>query len=101
MATDRAPADEALTFVRLARARDTLTLLMLARSAPPAVVRRLLTRAAELVPPPAGASIEAMVGGDSGPFWQWFDALDLPPPKHWWLNWRDGVGAFARGFRGF
>jgi hypothetical protein len=76
-----------------ARPRDVLSLLVLARVAPESAKRRLLERAARLSPPPTGVSVDAIVGGDNTQLWRWYDALDLPPVKSWWLNWRD---AFPR-----
>jgi hypothetical protein len=82
---------------RSARPRDVLTLLLLSHQYPSSVeVRRaLLTRAAELLPPPSGVTIEQILA-DRSRLWTWYDALDLPPAKSWWRNWRD---AFPRPWR--
>ena len=77
--------------VRSARPRDILTLLMLSRVAPDGAKRRLLEQAARLAPPPAGVSVDGIVAGDSAQLWRWYGALDLPPAKSWWLNWRDAL----------
>ena len=71
-----------------------LTLLLLSHQYPSSVeVRRaLLARAAELLPPPSGVTIEQILA-DRSRLWTWYDALDLPPAKSWWRNWRD---AFPR-----
>jgi hypothetical protein len=73
-----------------ARRRDVLTLLMLANQSTGAVKRALLERAAELRPPPADVTIEQILA-DRSRLWIWYDALDLPPAKSWWLNWRDAL----------
>jgi len=77
-----------------ARRRDVLTLLLLSRISPSAVARPLLDRAAALVPPPAGVSIDAVLAGDRDQFWTWYASLDLPPVKSWWRNWRDALPRF-------
>lgn len=82
----------ALDLVGEARAKDVITLLTLAREAPTGVRRPLLERAAVLSPPPPGVSVDDVIRGDRKQLWRWHDALDLPPPKSWWLHWRD---AFA------
>ena len=84
-----APVD--FEFLAEAAPRDVLTLLVLARSQPPPAMTRLLARAAELIPPPPGVTIEAIAAGDMDKLWAWYDALDLPSPKAWLLNWRDAL----------
>jgi len=79
--------------VSTARIRDVLTLLVLANAAPAPAKRPLFDRAARLFPPPADVSVDAILAGDSLQLWRWCDALDLPPAKSWWRNWRD---AFPR-----
>jgi hypothetical protein len=74
-----------------ARRRDVVTLLMLANTTPGAVRRPLLDRAAELVPPPAGVSVDAILNGTAPLLWEWYGTLDLPPAKNWWRNWRDAL----------
>jgi hypothetical protein len=74
-----------------ARRRDVVTLMMLARVSPTAAARPLLSRAAALVPPPQGVSIDAVISGDRDQFWAWYGSLDLPPLKGWWRNWRDAL----------
>jgi len=82
-------ANGAVEFVGVARPRDAVTLLALARRIPPGIRRAVLERAAVLAPPPPGVSVDDVVGGDIDQLWRWHDALDLPPPKGWWRNWRD------------
>ena len=85
----RAAAIDAV--VQTARARDVLTLLMLANASEDLLKRPLLERAAELLPPPSGVTVEAIVAGNNGQLWRWYGTLDLPPAKSWWLNWRDAL----------
>jgi hypothetical protein len=75
--------------VRTVRARDVFTLLMLANRSPMPAKRALLERAARLVPPPPGVSVDAIVAGERDQVWRWARVLDLPPVKSWWRNWRD------------
>jgi len=77
-----------------ARPRDVITLLVLARNSPSPAARVLLNRAAALVPPPSGVSIDAIVAGNWDQLWVWYDSLDLPPAKNWWRNWRDALPRF-------
>jgi hypothetical protein len=37
------------------------------------------------------------VAGDNREIWRWFDALPLPPPKSWWLNWPDALPRWLGG----
>jgi ferric-dicitrate binding protein FerR (iron transport regulator) len=89
-------ADDALrngvldVVLRNARKRDVITLLMLARTSP-AGRRPIIVRAAELVPPPSTVNLDAVAAGDREQLWLWYDSLDLPPVKSWWLNWRDAL----------
>ena len=85
--TSRAAAID--TVVRLARPRDVLTLLTLARTSPVPERRRLLDRAAQLLPPPPGVTVDAIAAGDWNQLWRWSGTLDLPPAKGWLRNWRD------------
>jgi hypothetical protein len=74
-----------------ARRQDVLTLLLLAhhyRSS--GITRGLLERAAELLPPPAGLTVDQILAEPSR-VWLWYEMLDLPPAKNWWLNWRDAL----------
>lgn len=77
------------TILRTARRRDVLTLLMLANVSPDNLKPVLLRRAAALWPPPAGVTVDAILAGDRDQLWKWHAALDLPPVKSWWRNWRD------------
>jgi hypothetical protein len=90
---ERSPtADEPTVqqIARHARQRDMLTLLMLVwRDAPGR--ERLAARAAELQPPPGGVTVEGVLAGDRDGFWKWHDSLQLPSPKKWLYNWRDGL----------
>jgi hypothetical protein len=76
---------------REARPRDVLTLLMLANTSRASLKRPLLERAAQLIPPPAGTSVEGILAGDRNQLWRWSGTLDLPPAKNWWRNWRDAL----------
>ncbi len=82
-----APAVERI--VQLARTRDVLTLLQLARLRSPAI-DRFVARAAELFPPPDPTDRARALSGDGIAIDRWKSALPLPPPKGSWLwNWRD------------
>ena len=83
--SDAALADE---IARHARERDVITLLVLAHQAHGPSKRPLLERAAELKPPPAGITVDQVLA-DGSKLWNWYNALDLPPVKSWWRNWRD------------
>jgi hypothetical protein len=72
---------------RDARARDVLTLLHLALRSDGGMRSRLLARAAVLHPPSGNAPAAAQM--DDAAIWRWRDTLPLPPPKNWWVNWRD------------
>ena len=50
--------------------------------------RPLLERAAQLKPPPSGMTVDQILA-DGSRLWEWYNALDLPPVKSWWRNWRD------------
>lgn len=86
---DEGAAAPPLTFLAGARRKDAMTLLLVAKDAPSGVARLLLERAAALQPPPPDVTIDAILAGDRAPLWRWHAALDLPPPKGWWRNWRD------------
>jgi hypothetical protein len=86
---DDAERRELDVILRTARRRDVLTLLMLANVSPQDLKVVLLTRAAALWPPPAGVTVDAILAGDRDQLWKWHAALDLPPVKSWWRNWRD------------
>jgi len=72
-----------------ARAKDVLTLLMLAVHIRGAERAALVQSAARLVPPPAGVSAADVATGDNTGLWTWRDSLPLPPVKSWWRNWLD------------
>jgi hypothetical protein len=75
-----------------ARSRDVLTLLMLIeRGMPQPDAARIARRAAELVPPPAGVTLDEVSRGNSDAIWAWYRRLSLPSPKEWMSNWRDGL----------
>lgn len=88
---DKARASALETIVQTARRRDVYSLLLLARYSRVEWQRALLERAAQLVPPPAPGTVEAIMAGDVDQLWAWKDTLGLPPPKSWWLNWRDAL----------
>jgi len=73
---------------RVARPRDVVTLLVLANASPDSYKRAFLERSAQLVPPPSTVTIDQIMR-DRLRIWVWYDALDLPPVKSWWRNWRD------------
>jgi len=77
---------------RAARARDVVTLLVLANQSPADLRRPLLERAAALWPPPPDLTIDQILA-DRDKLWTWYNTLELPPAKSWWRNWRD---AFPR-----
>jgi hypothetical protein len=83
---------KAVELAARARARDALTLLALAGRVAPSLRRPLLERAAAVAPPPSGVSVDEVARGDRERLWRWREALDLPPPKGWWWNWRDVLG---------
>lgn len=101
-AIERAETDEVRLAIAAqvlpdARPRDVITLLILSNTVGGAVRRPLLDRAAHLVPPPAGVSVDAILSGASPLLWDWYGTLDLPAPKNWWRNWRDALPwPFAR-----
>lgn len=74
-----------------ARRRDVITLLVLSNATDESVRRLLLERAAQLMPPPPGVTVEAVLSGDRQLLWNWYGTLDLPKPKSWWRNWRDAL----------
>jgi len=88
---DAAAHRELDTILHTARRRDVLTLLMLANVTATDMKQALLARAAELWPPPSGVNIDAIVSGDRDQLWKWHNALDLPPVKSWWRNWKDAL----------
>lgn len=88
---DLAERRELDTILHTARRRDVLTLLMLANVSAADTKRLLLARASELWPAPSGVNVDAIVAGDRDQLWKWHDALDLPPVKSWWRNWRDAL----------
>ena len=97
-AHERAAEDESNTerLIAFARPRDVFTLLHLVQRRSPASTR-LVARAAELVPPPAGIDPARVATGDIRGLDRWMDDLGLPSPKGTWLwNWRDGFSVFGR-----
>jgi hypothetical protein len=75
-----------------ARQRDVYTLLMLIeRGLPQAEAARIAARAAQLVPPPPHVDLDAVARGDRRALSAWYGQLDLPSPKDWMQNWRDGL----------
>lgn len=82
--------------VQLARTRDVLTLLQLARLRT-AAIDRFVARASELFPPPDPADRARALAGDGIAIDRWKSALPLPRPKQSWLwNWRDGFSFKAQ-----
>ncbi|HEX5043635.1 MAG TPA: hypothetical protein VFV75_12055 [Candidatus Polarisedimenticolaceae bacterium] len=80
---------------RHARRRDVITLLVLAHQAPLSSKRPLLEAAAALRPPPSGIQVDQVLA-DGSRLWDWYNALDLPPVKSWWRNWRDAFSHARR-----
>jgi len=75
-----------------ARPRDVLTLLMLIeRGMPQPDAAQIARRAAELVPPPPGVTLDQVSRGEGEAIWAWYRRLSLPSPKAWMKNWRDGL----------
>ena len=75
-----------------ARPRDVYTLLMLIeRGLPQPEAERIAARAAQLVPPPPGVDPDAVARGDRRALSAWYGKLELPSPKEWMQNWRDGL----------
>ena len=80
------------SIVATARQRDVLTVLLLAARQSGPDRATLVSRAAELSPPPATANLAAVSSGDNDALWHWIDdGLPLPPVKGWWRNWRDAL----------
>jgi len=92
---ERARTDLGQEIAHHARPRDVLTLLVLAHQTAGAPKRALLEGAALLTPPPPGVTVDGILA-DGTRLWEWYQALDLPPVKSWWRNWRD---AFPRARR--
>jgi hypothetical protein len=90
LSKDVSPGD-AVELAARARVRDALTLLALAGRVAPSLRSPLLEGVAAIAPPPSGVSVDDVVRGDREQLWRWQDALNLPPPKSWWRNWRDAL----------
>jgi len=86
-----APAGTIEDIVRTARKRDVLTLLTLAAALPAPERGPILGSAAQLVPPPPTVDVRAIAAGRNESLWRWYNTLELPPAKNWWLNWRDAL----------
>ena len=86
-----AHANEATEVGQQARAKDVLTLLMLAIRSRGAERAALVQAAARLAPPPVGVSVGDVASGNDTALWLWRDALPLPPVKSWWRNWLDAL----------
>lgn len=83
--------------VALARPRDVMTLLLLATKAAGLARADILEGASRLSQPPSGVDFPVAVAGDNREIWRWFDALPLPPPKSWWLDWPDALPRWLGG----
>lgn len=88
---DRVRVSALQAIVETARKRDVYSLLLLARYSGVEWQRPLLERAAQLAPPPTPGTVDAIIAGEMDKLWAWKDTLGLPPPKSWWLNWRDAL----------
>ncbi len=86
-------AGHAAAIAAAARPRDVYTLLMIVDRGLPGR-ERLAARAAELLPPPDGVTVNGVLRGDRDALWQWRDTLLLPPAKSWLRNWRDALPAW-------
>ena len=82
-------ANEATVVGQQARAKDVLTLLMLATRSRGAERAALVQAAARLAPPPVSVSVDDVASGNDTALWAWRDSLPLPPVKSWWRNWLD------------
>jgi hypothetical protein len=91
-------ADVVRRVIVAARPRDVYTLLMLVERGEFGS-DRLLARAADLWPPPAGVTVSGILRGDRDGFWRWRETLPLPPPKGWLRNWRDALPGWLLGRR--
>jgi hypothetical protein len=96
---DGAPA--VATVLRLARARDVMTLLRLALRTEGASREALVRAAALLAPPPSGVSVAEILNGNEQLLWVWHDALPLPPAKSWWRNWPDALPLWLSGRKAY
>lgn len=70
-----------------ARTKDALTLWHLLSRGTPEERGRVYDRMAALVPPPPGATREAIVRGDRGPRDEWWGKLGLDTAS-WWRLWK-------------
>ena len=53
--------------------------------------------ASRLSQPPSGVDFPVAIAGDNREIWRWFEALPLPPPKSWWLDWSDALPHWLGG----
>jgi hypothetical protein len=70
-----------------ARTKDALTLWHLLSRGTPEERGRVYDRMAALVPPPPGATREAILRGDRGPRDEWWEKLGLDSAS-WWRLWK-------------
>ena len=75
------------TILAGARTKDALTLWHLLSRGTPEERGRVYDRMAALVPPPAGATRDAIVRGDSRPRDEWWGKLGLDSAS-WWRIWK-------------
>ncbi len=96
-APGHADADALRIVTTEARAKDALTLLLLADvDGMPAPARRdMLNALATFHAAPSADAISRILNGDRNLLWTWYATLPLPPMKNWWANWRD---VFPRSF---
>ena len=77
------------TLLAAARPRDIYTLLRLMRRFGGEERARIVDRAWQLQPPPAGVTPEGAVSGDPAMLNRWYESLGLSNVKRWWVHWKD------------
>jgi len=90
-ATARAAMVDAI--VADAHPHDAFTLLNLLRKVPQEQRGRVFDRLAQLVPPPPGATREAMIELQQPALDAYWKALGLGNVKSWMVHWKDSLGA--------
>jgi len=76
-----------------AHPHDAFTLLNLLRKVPQEQRGRIFDRLAQLVPPPPGATREAMIELQQPALDAYWKALGLGNVKSWMVHWKDSLGA--------
>jgi hypothetical protein len=75
-----------------ARQKDVMTLFNLMARADREERGRIYDRAAQLDPPPAGVTREAILAYDQQMMNRWWETLRLGNAKTWWIHWEDAFG---------